>query len=114
MDKEKIIKEFAERIKSQLLKNNNKLQTYEVDYIAKKMLEQENFKDSIKDKCETCIHKDGCGIDDFFMEELDLSEEERFKKHCVGCCCGDGCECNKHSWDNCCDNWEDGSELLQG
>ena len=43
MDKEKIIKEFAERIKSQLLKNNNKLQTYEVDYIAKKMLEQENF-----------------------------------------------------------------------
>lgn len=27
MDKEKIIKEFAERIKSQLLKNNNILQT---------------------------------------------------------------------------------------
>lgn len=44
MDKEKIIKEFAERIKSQLLKNNNKLQTYEVDYIAKKMLEQENVR----------------------------------------------------------------------
>ena len=39
MDKEKIIKEFAERIKSQLLKNNNILQTYEVDYIVEKMLE---------------------------------------------------------------------------
>lgn len=77
MDKEKIIKEFAERIKSQLLKNNNILQTYEVDYIAEKMLEQENFKDFLKDKCKTCIHKNNCGIDNF------LSEEERFKKHCV-------------------------------
>ena len=31
INNEDIIKEFAERIKSQLLKNNNKMQLYEVD-----------------------------------------------------------------------------------
>lgn len=44
MNNENIIKEFAERIKSQLLKNNNKMQLYEVDYIAEKMLE--NLKEN--------------------------------------------------------------------
>ena len=71
------------------------------------MLEQENFKDFLKDKCKTCIHKDNCGIDNF------LSEEERFKKHCVWCCCGYGCECNKHFLNNCFDNLDDGLKPLQ-
>ena len=63
----------------------------------------------INNECEGCIHYDGCGYFDF--DNSDLTEEERFAEHCVGCCCGDGCECNKN---NGCDNWEDGSEQLMG
>ena len=73
------------------------------------MKEKYNF--NIKDECEGCIHKDGCGIDEFFWEETNLSEEERFVRHCVGCCCGDGCECNKSSG---CSNYEDGTGPILG
>ena len=44
MNNEDIIKEFAERIKAQLLRNNNNMQLYEVDYIVEKMLE--NLKEN--------------------------------------------------------------------
>ena len=37
-----IIDDFGERIKSLLLKNNNKLQTYEVDYLVDKMKSEIN------------------------------------------------------------------------
>ena len=69
------------------------------------------FKYEVKDECEGCIHKDGCGIDIFFWQEINLSEMERFKLHCVGCCCGDGCECNKGYG---CSNYEDGTKPLLG
>ena len=62
-----------------------------------------------KNGCEGCIHYDGCGY--LAFDTSNITEEERFIEHCVGCCCGDGCECNK---DNGCDNWEDGSEPLLG
>ena len=64
-----------------------------------------------KNECEGCIHIDACGSDTYFWDEIDLSDEERFIKHCVGCCCGDGCECNKRHG---CENYEDGTEPLQG
>ena len=66
-----------------------------------------------KGGCEGCIHYDYCGYFDFYTSGL--TEEERFTEHCVGCCCGDGCECNKHNSDgHRCTNWEDGSEPLMG
>lgn len=64
-------------------------------------------------ECETCTHRDDCGYFDLY--EPNLTDEERFIKHCVGCCCGDGCECNKHNGEGYrCTNWEDGSEPLMG
>ena len=51
--------------------------------------------------CKGCCHKESCGyIDEDFAT---LSEIELFKKHCVGCCCGDGAECNMNIG---CDNYE--------
>ena len=61
--------------------------------------------------CDGCIHYEGCGYFDFY--EANLTEEERIIKHCFGCCCGDGLECNKHQGNGCW-NWEDGSEPLLG
>ena len=63
--------------------------------------------------CEGCIHYDFCGYFDLYDGKM--IEEERFMEHCVGCCCGDGVECNKHNNDgHRCMNWEDGSEPLMG
>ncbi len=62
-------------------------------------------------RCESCIHYDSCGYFDF--DNSGLTEEERFIEHCVCCCCGDGCECNKGDGHRC-TNWEDGSEPLMG
>lgn len=63
--------------------------------------------------CETCIHGGFCGY--FDMYDNNLTSEENFVKHCVGCCCGDCGECNR--WNGTgifCSNWEDGSEPLMG
>ena len=57
-----------------------------------------------KNECEGCIHIDSCGIDIFFLDELELSDEERFKNHCLGCQCGDGLECNRNHG---CENFEE-------
>lgn len=66
-----------------------------------------------KGGCEGCIHYDDCGW--FDLGDFSQSEEERFVEHCVGCCCGDGAECNKHNGNgHSCTNWEDGSEPLMG
>ena len=63
--------------------------------------------------CEGCIHYSFCGYFDLYDGKM--TEEERFKEHCVGCCCGDGAECNKHNGEGYkCTNWEDGSEPLMG
>ena len=59
--------------------------------------------------CDGCLHKDGCGM--MLFDNHGMSEEEIFEAHCVGCACGDGCECNRGEG---CDNYEDGSEYLQG
>ena len=65
----------------------------------------------MKNECDGCIHKDDCGIDAFFWDEIDVSDEERFMTHCVGCCCGDGHECNKNKSHKC-SNYE--AEALLG
>ena len=61
--------------------------------------------------CDGCVHQNGCGY--FDCEDYNLTEEERFIEHCIGCCCGDGLECNKAQGDGC-TNWEDSSEPLLG
>ena len=55
-----------------------------------------------KNSCEGCCHYDGCGYFDEYAAEL--NEAERFEKHCVGCCCGDGYECNRDNGG--CSNYE--------
>lgn len=60
-------------------------------------------------ECEGCIHYDHCGYRDF--DTRNLTEEEAFLEHCVGCCCGDVYDCNKGYG---CENYEDGSEPLLG
>lgn len=59
--------------------------------------------------CNNCIHYDDCGFVDLY--DNNLTEEENLIEHCIGCCCGDGGECNKN---NGCWNWEDGSEPILG
>lgn len=70
-----------------------------------------NFDEASMGGCKGCIHYDGCGYFDLDFDNSNLTEEERFIEHCVGCCCGDCYDCNKN---NGCDNWEDGSEPLLG
>lgn len=60
-------------------------------------------------KCKECIHYNDCGFIELYNKTL--TEEENLIEHCVGCCCGDGGECNKN---NGCWNWEDGSEPILG
>lgn len=62
-------------------------------------------------ECKGCIHYDGCGYFDSY--DHTKTEEENFIENCVGCCCGDGYECNKANNYGCM-NWEDGSEPLLG
>ena len=57
--------------------------------------------------CDSCTHYEGCGY--FDRNNHNLTEEERFIEHCVGCCCGDGLECNR-AQGNGCSNWEDNSK----
>ena len=54
--------------------------------------------------CNGCAHQYSCGY--FDCNNYDLTEEERFIEHCLGCCCGDGLECNKAEGHGCW-NWED-------
>ena len=69
--------------------------------------------DFINHGCQDCIHYEYCGYFEFY--DSHLTEEENFIAHCVGCCCGDGCECNKkNGYGHRCTNWEDGSEPLMG
>ena len=60
-----------------------------------------------------CIHYSFCGY--FDLGNNTMAEEEKFNEYCVGCCCGDGAECNKHTGE-CykCTNWEDGSGPIMG
>ena len=53
--------------------------------------------------CYGCCHYEGCGYFDF--HDYDKTEEWNMVENCVGCCCGDGWECNKHS-DYGCSNYE--------
>lgn len=53
--------------------------------------------------CEGCCHYSGCGY--FNDHDVSKSDEEKFEEHCVGCCCGDGFECNRSN-DAGCMNWE--------
>lgn len=49
--------------------------------------------------CKDCYYFGTCSCD--IAEEFDikeeylLSEKERFDEWCVGCVCGDGCDCNR-------------------
>lgn len=61
--------------------------------------------------CVSCIHFKGCAYFDFF--DLNKTEEENAMEHCVGCCCGDGGECNKHN-EKLCMNYEDSYENFMG
>ena len=60
-------------------------------------------------ECKGCIHYKSCGYIDLY--DGNLTEEENFIKHCVGCCCGDCFDCNKNSG---CENYEDDSEPMMG
>lgn len=43
-------------------------------------------------ECFGCCHfREDCG---YYADNISISEEEAFIEHCVGCCCGDGAECN--------------------
>ena len=66
----------------------------------------------IDEICETCTHRDACRYFDL-DNNISESELEKFVEYCVGCCCGDGCECNRVNGNGCC-NWEDGIDSLLG
>lgn len=51
--------------------------------------------------CKGCCHDGHCTY--FSDPEWTQNEVAMFEKHCVGCCCGEGCECNR---DNGCSNYE--------
>lgn len=59
--------------------------------------------------CKECIHYGDCGYFDLYDNKL--TEEENLIEHCVGCCCGDGGECNKSRG---CWNYEDSFESILG
>ena len=55
--------------------------------------------------CIGCCHDGCCG---YFSDENtylleDGGEDKAFEEFCVGCCCGDGLECNR---DQGCSNYE--------
>lgn len=52
-------------------------------------------------RCKGCAHRGCCGF--MMFDATDMTEEEIFEKHCVGCPCGDGCECNREEG---CNNYE--------
>lgn len=52
-------------------------------------------------RCKGCAHRGCCGFMKFDI--TGMTEEEVFEEHCVGCPCGDGCECNR---ENGCSNYE--------
>lgn len=60
----------------------------------------------MSNNCEGCCHDGHCG---YFSElnDYDIStpeeEQKAFEEFCVGCCCGEGVECNR---DFGCDNYE--------
>lgn len=68
-------------------------------------------KDFGPNYCAGCVHHGGCGYFDPALNDPTWNDDRRFIEHCVGCCCGDGYECNK---DRGCDNYEDGTLPLQG
>lgn len=59
--------------------------------------------------CKECIHYGDCGYFDLYDNKL--TEEENLIEYCVGCCCGDGGECNKSRG---CWNYEDSFESILG
>ena len=106
--------DFAEISKQQNLEKSVVIDVEEKDIkeIKCKCVKNEsNPFTNIKNECDGCVHKNNCGIDTFFMEELEMSDHERFLLHCVGCCCGDGYECNKNHG---CENYEEEIEILLG
>ena len=56
--------------------------------------------------CTGCCHYDCCGMREplFKNENAQMTDIELFEAHCVGCCCGDGFECNNGRG---CDNYEE-------
>ena len=55
-------------------------------------------------RCDDCVHKEECRY--FTSYDTQMTEEENFMEHCVGCSCGDGFECNKERHRGC-SNWEE-------
>lgn len=96
------------KISPELLEKIERLSKEEKAELVKILTETKTDKYGEGD-CRSCIHNNCCGYCDFF--DATKSEQERFEEHCVGCCCGDGVTCNRG---NGCENWEDGSETLQG
>ena len=96
------------KISPELLEQIERLSKEEKAELVKILTETKTDKCGEGD-CRSCVHHDCCGYCDFF--DATKSEQERFEEHCVGCCCGDGMVCNRG---NGCENWEDGSEPLQG
>lgn len=56
-----------------------------------------------KNPCDGCIHWHDRDCSNSLDTNTYETEEERFLANCAGCCCGDGCECNKGSR---CENYE--------
>lgn len=57
-------------------------------------------------RCDGCFHQDCCTY--FDEEYAQLDDTTRFVQCCVGCPCGDGCECNR---DNGCSNYDNEASL---
>lgn len=69
-------------------------------FYANKSLYDKTY--SITGECFGCCHfRENCG---YYTDCANASEEEAFIEHCVGCCCGDGAECNLGEG---CNNYEE-------
>lgn len=53
----------------------------------------------MRDACQGCYHNDGCGF--FDDDHFKFNQIELFERNCVGCCCGEGAECNRRTGEGC-------------
>lgn len=81
----------------------------EVNFAYRQYIRRKNHEIKVpsKNPCDGCIHWHE-GECSYYLDDNEYeTEEEKFLMNCAGCCCGDGCECNKGSR---CDNYDDEEE----